>query len=93
MKNKRTCFLRFFLFLFVFLLRLNILSAEISLTIIGEEKKISKGLVEGLEKYLPQFNHVYYNYQDSKIQNILRELSLDYYPVVIYQEEKLNDSD
>ncbi|MDP8234434.1 MAG: hypothetical protein P9M06_06520 [Candidatus Saelkia tenebricola] len=93
MRNKRWYFLKIVLLLFVFLFKSHISSAEILLTIIGEDKKISQGFIENIEKYLPDFEYVYYNHKDVEIQNTLKELSLPYLPVIIYEKDKLDSSE
>jgi len=93
MKSKKWHFLKIGLLLTFLLFKPQFGFSEISLTVIGEEKEISQGFIEGLEKYLPQFDYVYYSYKDSKVKNVLEKLSLPYLPVIIYKEEKLDNSD
>ncbi len=93
MRYKRYCIVNILLFLLFFLSIHYNCSAEISLTIIGEEEKVSKDLIAGLSNYLPPFNHTYYNYKNSKIKNLQERLSLNYLPLIIFDAEKLDDSD
>ncbi|MDP8253818.1 MAG: cytochrome c biogenesis CcdA family protein [Candidatus Kaelpia aquatica] len=93
MKNVKWYFFKTFLFLSVFLFKPSVSSAEISLTIIGEDKEMSQDFVKGLKRYLPDFNHVYYHHEDSKIRDLLKELQLSYLPVIIYDKDKLDSSD
>jgi len=93
MRSKKWNFLKAGLLLSAFLLVSRISSAEISLTVIGESKKISQDFAEGLGQYLPQFNHTYYNYKNPKAQSIFKKLNLSYLPVVIYDKDKLSETD
>ncbi|MDP8216329.1 MAG: cytochrome c biogenesis CcdA family protein [Candidatus Kaelpia imicola] len=93
MKSTKQYFLKAFLLLLVFSFKFNISSAEVSLTIIGEDKEISQDFVKGLKRYLPEFSHVYYHHKDSKIRDVLKELQLSYLPVIIYDKDKLDSAD
>ena len=93
MANKRKYFLNVGLLFSAFLLISRISSAEISLTVIGESKKIPQNFSEGLKQYLPQFQYVYYNYKNSKVRNVLKKLNLSYFPVVVYDKNKLTETD
>ena len=93
MRNTRWYLLKVGFLLFIPLLITRISSAEIYLTVIGEDKEISHDFAERLKQYLPQSNYVYYNYKNPKVQNLLKELHLAYFPIVIYDKDKLDSAD
>jgi len=87
---------RSFLFLGLFILSILLCSsvfAEVSLTIISNEDSIPSDIISGLNRYLGSFSFNYYSDNSEEMRGALDSLDLNYRPIVIYDKEKLEDSE
>ncbi len=90
MKSRRFYFLGLFV---LSILLCSSVSAEISLTIISNEDSIPNDIISGLNRYLGNFSYNYYSDNSEDVKVLLDGLDLNYRPIVIYDKDKLEDSE